>query len=458
MSRFIFFKKSFYRSVLTKIGGLALMMLILSIISYIIINSSDIDEYDSDLDAIHQLAMLSQKLATKSGDKSQMIAEFDSLLNSLNNQLESQGLIEKTGLEWEGFKAILKNESDDQLRLLNKSISVNESIQSLYHDSKTKKQSEKSRVNTIVIILLSLTGSVIVVGAFVMERQMISPLRSIVKFLKSFGQGDLSRKLNSTTRNEIGYVAYNLNAVVDQLRVIMEELNQQSTLLLDASGPLTENAKGLTSNAGQLSNSASEIASLIEEMTASIESNFQNTESTKQEMNGVVNELDKLKDLVTEGTRSAVEVSKKTKMINSIAGQTNLLALNAAIEANRAGEAGKGFAVVAKEVRKLAELSKNAADDIISISASRVTLAQEIEQLFVQVVEVIKKSSESVESIARASQEQKAGTQQINHSMQGLNDISNSTETTASNLEEYADTLAQMSVDLNKIVSSFKIH
>ncbi len=459
MARFILLKKSFYQSVLTKIGVLALTMLILSILSYLIINNSKAQQYQRDLDLVSHMKVLSQQIgiASLTNEKTaQLITQFDSCYSRINRKIEDPKTLDKLNVHWQAFKNLLDVETE-QLVLVESSRELLRQCEVVYNSAYLKKEAENRFTNTIVIIILSLSASVIAVGAFVMQKQMITPLKSIVKFLRAFGNGDLTHKLNQSIRNEIGYVAYNLDMVIDQLSEIIKKVNGQSKQLLDASGPLTSNADSLSVNAADLSSSASEIASLIEEMTASIESNVHTTTNTNQEILNVLKELDRLKKLVTEGTKSAKEVREKTKMINMIAGQTNLLALNAAIEAKRAGEAGKGFAVVAQEVRNLAELSKRAADDIITISASRVTLAQEIEQLFDQVVEIIRESSKSIEAITTASQEQKISTQQINSSMQGLNNISISTENAAAILKDYADTLARMSVELNEIVSAFKI-
>src|SRR5690606_14141548 len=106
------------------------------------------------------------------------------------------------------------------------------------------------------------------------------------------------------------------------------------------------------------------------------------------------------------------DIAKKIGIIDDIAYQTNLLALNAAIEAARAGEHGKGFAVVAAEVRKLAERSQVAAQEIGQLASSSVQMAEMAGKLLDEMVPSINKTSDLVQEISAASEEQSSGVSQ----------------------------------------------
>ena len=142
------------------------------------------------------------------------------------------------------------------------------------------------------------------------------------------------------------------------------------------------------------------------------------------------------------------QIAAKIGMVDDIAYQTNLLALNAAIEAARAGEHGRGFAVVASEVRKLAERSQVAAQEIGELAGTSVTVAELAGKLLEAMVPSIRKTSDLVQEISAASQEQATGVGQINNAMNQLNQA---TQQNASASEELAATAEEMSGQAEKL-------
>ena len=192
-------------------------------------------------------------------------------------------------------------------------------------------------------------------------------------------------------------------------------------------------------------------------MSASINQNTENAKITDGMASQASKQATEGGVAVQQTVAAMKQIAAKIGIIDDIAYQTNLLALNAAIEAARAGDAGRGFAVVAAEVRKLAERSQIAAQEISGVAGSSVELAERAGKLLDQMVPSINKTSDLVQEIAAASSEQSSGVSQINTAM---NQMNQTTQQNASGSEELAATAEEMSSQaeqLQQLVSFFKL-
>ena len=194
-----------------------------------------------------------------------------------------------------------------------------------------------------------------------------------------------------------------------------------------------------------------ETSATLEQATASIRQNADNarlTDSMAQQAAGQAREG----GAAVQGTVSAMQaIAERISIIDDIAYQTNMLALNAAIEAARAGEHGKGFAVVAAEVRKLAERSQVAAKEIGDLATSTVKQAGAAGSLIAQMAPNISKTSDLVQGIAAASEEQSTGMQQINQAVAQLSAV---TQQNASASEQLAATAEEMNAQAQALQES----
>jgi len=152
-----------------------------------------------------------------------------------------------------------------------------------------------------------------------------------------------------------------------------------------------------------------------------------------------------------------VEINSKIEIINEIALKTNMLALNASVEAANAGNYGKGFSIIASEVRKLADRSRLAADDIISLSSHTQLLMELNEQVTKKLSPEVKTTAELIKNITLSNREQQNGIEQIDQSILQMNQVAINNSTIAEEIAQSANKLNQQAEILLKQIQSFSI-
>jgi methyl-accepting chemotaxis protein len=326
----------------------------------------------------------------------------------------------------------------------------------------TAKQSKAEAGNSLNIMVAVIIVSLIVLilmGVFIL-RSLLNQLGGepayVTDVVKQVADGDLTVRIDLKANDKTSMLA-SIRAMVDKLAQIIGEVNTASEALNNAAGQVSQTAQSLSQSSSEQAASVEETTASIEQMTASINQNTENAKVTDGMATKSSTEAAEGGAAVKETVEAMKQIAGKIGIIDDIAYQTNLLALNAAIEAARAGEHGKGFAVVAAEVRKLAERSQVAAQEIGQLASSSVGMAEKAGKLLDTMVPAIKKTSDLVQEIAAASQEQSAGVGQINGAMGQLN---KATQQNASASEELAATAEEMggqSTQLQSLMSFFKV-
>ena len=317
-----------------------------------------------------------------------------------------------------------------------------------------------TRTNVINLIAI-LTGAIIaVVLGLLVTRQVTGGVRQGVDLAKRIADGDLTVRADQALlgrKDEIGELVQAMDRMADKLREILGSVVTGAANITAASVQTASTAQSLSQGASEQAASVEETTASVEQMSASIEQNMENAKVTDTMATKAANDAVEGGEAVRKTMDAMKLIADKIAIIDDIAYQTNLLALNAAIEAARAGDHGKGFAVVATEVRKLAERSQVASQEIGQVAKGSVQLAVEAGKLLDEIVPAIQKTSDLVQEISAASTEQSSGANQINQAMEQLNAI---TQQSASASEELASTSEEMSGQarkLEQLVSFFKI-
>lgn len=305
----------------------------------------------------------------------------------------------------------------------------------------------------ILLTLISIIALAMLVG------RLVNPLVSISSIANKIAEGDLSTVKNVKVSNdEVGLVYNTFKKMVENLREIVESIQNGAYSISVAGNEMNSASQLLSEGANEQASGAEEISSSMEQMVANIQQNTDNAQQADKISQKVSEGVQSVGNATQESLLSIKNISDKIRIINDIAFQTNILALNAAVEAARAGEHGKGFAVVAAEVRKLAERSKVAADEIVNLASKSVDITESASELMGKLIPEIERTAKLVQEIAAASMEQSSGADQVNSAIQQLNQVTQQNAASSEELATNSEELSGQAEQLKEIVAFFKIN
>lgn len=256
----------------------------------------------------------------------------------------------------------------------------------------------------------------------------------------------------------------NLKGIMVMMKLMTENLRHSMNVVITGASNIASVSDQLNGVSQQISTgvseqaaSAEEVSSSMEEMAANIQQNTANAIKTRDISLRSSNAMEQVSVASEESMNAVRDIYSKINVVVEIAEKTDLLAINAAVEAARAGDQGRGFAVVAAEVRKLAERSQNAANEIVTLAERGLKLTEDSTTKLKAIVPEIQETSKLVDEIASASQEQDSGAAQVNSAIQGLSIVSQQNASSSEEMASSSEEMASQAAELEEVTRMFKL-
>jgi len=394
------------------------------------------------------------------------LQKFKESIKSLNISKEKSNDISKLLTEYQKYFVALVE--------INEEIGLKENVgllgNLLENVNKLEPLLEKSKETISEVINIQIRNGILMLLIFILSGTSISIIisisiiRSVYKILggepkivaglmEEIANGNLDVSFNK----DVKYTGLMESAknMVEKLRAIISGIILGSENIYNASGKLNATSQQLSQGAYEQASSVEEISSTMEQMAANISNNSESALQTEIMSKDATNSILDVANRSKKAIEANQTILKKITVINDIAFQTNILALNAAVEAARAGVHGRGFAVVAIEVRKLAERSKQASDEIVQLTHESYNLTSETGEVMMKTIPKVENTGKLIHEIAISSLEHENGAMLVSNAIQQLNNVAQQNSFSAEQLSSNAEELIAQAEQLKNLTSFF---
>jgi methyl-accepting chemotaxis protein len=311
-------------------------------------------------------------------------------------------------------------------------------------------------VGKVLLVVPAFAILVALLIAWRLPRSIVRRLNATATAAERIAEGDLGHKLDATGHDEIAQLARAVDTMARRLSGVIGEVRTGADAVRIAASEVASATSSVSTGANDQATAVQSTSSSLVELSATVAQTAEHSRTLAQMAKDGAEQAASCGSAVEETVTAVKTIAKRIAVIEDIAYQTNLLALNAAIEAGRAGDQGRGFAVVATEIRKLAERSQAAAQEIGELTSTCLELSDRSGKKLGELVPSIRRTSELVQEVAATTREQANGVALVNRAVARVDEVARGNAAASHQLASVATELNGQAATLADTIAYFR--